>query len=161
MHMQLTIGYKPRPKRIILTPSRKYAAKSIARGSKKAVAEHMMKDTACRPYIIECVAREVRKEIKSISSTETPSCFRATSPKDLRKFQWQKVLNELESKAPTLVSVLRGITRTRKPRKNWNEVVCMCAAIILKHHNSVLSLLQKLVTVILYAGHASKQVNIV
>ena len=155
----MSIGYK-RPKRMMLTPRRKKTAKAVARGSKKAVAEQTFKDLATRKYLIESVGKEIRREIKSISSTKTPTCLRATTPKDLQTFHWEKLVSELSSKAPTLLSILQVSTKTTIPRKNSVGAVCMCAAIILKHHNAALSLVQKLVTVILFAGHASKQVSV-
>ena len=40
-----------------------------------------------------------------------------------------------------------------------HTVIGTCVAILLKHRNPKLSLLQKIISLVLYAGHASKQVH--
>ena len=94
-----------------------------------------------------------------MSSTETPSCWRYTSCEDLQNFCWDKLISELSVKAPTLLCILQAATKKRIPRKNTKAVICMCAAILFKHLNSSISLVQKVVTTILFAGHAMKQVS--
>ena len=58
-----------------------------------------------------------------------------------------------------LLSILLDATRTRVPRANLHIVIGTCVAILLKHRNPKASLLQKIVSLVLYAGHASKQVK--
>ena len=158
LYVQVSIGYK-KPKRVILTPLRKRVGKAIARGSRKAVAEQCFKDPSTKKYLLEVFGREIRKDIRHISSSKTPSCLRYSSPEDLCTFTWDKLLTELSTGAPTLLEILRAATRKRIPRSNTIGVICMCAGIILKHHNPTLSLVQKILTVILFAGHVSKQVS--
>ena len=156
--LKVSIGYK-RPKRYILTPQRKHIGKAIARGSWKAVAEQCFRNPARRKYLLDRIALEMRKDLRTVSSMKNPSCLRYNSPEDLKSFTWNKLLHELSVNAPTLLSVLQAATRKRIPRKNAKGVICICAAIILKHHNSSLSLVQKIVALILFGGHASTQVS--
>ena len=132
----------------------------MARGSKKAFADQAFKDLTTRSYLLECFSRQIRREIKSISSTKSTTCLRATTANEFQAFRWKILISEPSSKAPTLLSVLQSVTRKRLHKPNTDGVVCMCAAIIAIHQNPTLSLVQKLVTVILFAGHASKQVSI-
>ena len=59
---------------------------------------------------------------------------------------------EMESKAPTLLSLL-----TRKPRKHTEDVIVI-ASIFCKHRRPSACQLQRTISLILYAGHSSKQV---
>ena len=68
------------------------------------------------------------------------------------------VLQELHVHAPNLLHLLNSITSTKTDRDNQKAIIGMCASILLKHHYSKMSLVQKIVSVILYAGHTSKQV---
>ena len=58
--------------------------------------------------------------------------------------------------APTLLAFLQAYTKTRVARSNTKAVVGTCAAIIFKHRQPKMR--QKVVSQILYAGHASKKV---
>ena len=49
-------------------------------------------------------------------------------------------------------------SHTRKPRTNRNAVIGMCSAILLKFRNSKMSMVQKMLSLILYAGNSGKQV---
>ena len=86
------------------------------------------------------------------------SFLSSQSKDDLKEFQWERLHRELSLKAPVLLSILLDATRTRVPRLNLYIVIGTCVAILLKHHNPKASLLQKIVSLVLYAGHASKQV---
>ena len=65
---------------------------------------------------------------------------------------------ELLCNAPVLLMILRACTETKRPRVNRVAVMVMCAALILKHRFSEMSLMQKIISLILYAGNSDKQV---
>ena len=65
---------------------------------------------------------------------------------------------EMESKAPTLLSLLKQCLLTRKPRKHTEDVIVMIATIFCKHRRPSACQLQRAISLILYAGHSSKQV---
>ena len=58
--------------------------------------------------------------------------------------------------APTLLSILEACANRNKDF--CNGVIGMCSAMLLKLHYSRMSLVQKVLSVILLSGHASKQV---
>ena len=62
--------------------------------------------------------------------------------------------------APTLFSLLRSALRTKTSRRNEGMIIVVIAGIISKHRRSCCSLVQQMVSLVLYAGHASKQVSI-
>lgn len=142
----------------MLTPTRKHIGKAVARGSRQAVAVQCLKEPATRKYLLKRIGVLVRNELISMCSDSTSSILRTQCVSELREFSWEKLLSELQAKAPVFLSILHQCTRTQRPRRNQHAVVGMCAAIILKHRFSKMSLVQRILSMILYAGHSGKQV---
>lgn len=86
------------------------------------------------------------------------SILQQTSCESLSNFQWINLIGELQEHAPTLMTILNACTKTRRHKQNRNGVIGMCAAMLLKFRNNRMSLVQKLISTILYAGHSGKQV---
>ena len=57
-----------------------------------------------------------------------------------------------------MMSVLRASTETKKPRVNTKGVIVMCMGLLLKHCFVKMCLIQRILSLVLYAGHADKQV---
>ena len=76
----------------------------------------------------------------------------------LIKFDFGVIIQELHSHAPTLVSLLRGCLKTKTPRKNEDVILGVIAALICKNRRSSCSLVQRMMSLVLYAGHSAKQV---
>ena len=82
------------------------------------------------------------------------------SAEALNEFSWGKLCDELEARAPTFFSLFEMCTHTRKPRCNRMGVIGMCAALLMKYRFAKMSLVQKVVSLLLYAGHSRKQVHV-
>ncbi len=93
-----------------------------------------------------------------MASNKVESVLRSQSKDDIKSFSWDVLHLELATNAPTLVSILSAATKTRVARPNTKAVISTCAAVLLNHRNPKMSLLQKIISLILYAGHSSKQV---
>ena len=117
-----------------------------------------MRDSSTRYHIVNLLGKEVRKEIRLMSSDSAHSFLRSQLKEDLKEFQWSRLHAELSSKAPILRSILTAATKTRVTRPNAHIVVGTCVAILLKHCNPKMSLLQGIISLVLYVGHTSKQV---
>ena len=152
------MGYK-KPKTIVLTPSRKHLGKAVAHKRKMVVARECCKDSGTLKYIIAILGSKMRKEIHTMCSDNTKSFLQSQSKEKLTTgLSWDQLHSELSKNAPTLLSFLQACTKTRVARPNTKAVVGVCAAIILKHRQPKMNLLQKIISLILYAGHASKKV---
>ena len=152
------MGYK-KPKTIVLTPSRKHLGKAVAHKRKMAVARECCKDSGTLKYIVAILGSKMRKEIRTMCSDSTKSFLQSQSKEKLTTgLCWDQLHSELSKNAPTLLTFLQACTKTRVPRTNTKAVVGVCAAIILKHRQPKMNLLQKIISLILYAGHASKKV---
>ena len=93
-----------------------------------------------------------------MASDRVSSILQSQNPDHLKEFNWDMLYRELTMFAPLLKSLLFSATKTRVARSNTNAVVGMCAAIMINHRNLKMNLVQKINSLILYAGHASKQV---
>jgi len=78
----------------------------------------------------------------------------------LLEFDWNNLKAELSVNAPIFLSILEACTPTIRPQTNSTAVIGLCAALILKHRFTKMCLLQKIISLILYAGHSDKQVCI-
>lgn len=127
----------------------------MARRSRKTIAVESMKDPYTRQVLMKLFGNEVHKEVRLMASQ---SFLCSKSKDDLKEFKWDRIHAELSHKAPVLLNILLHATKTRVPRPNTHIVIGTCVAILLKHRNPKMSLLQKIISLLLYAGHASKQV---
>uniref|UniRef100_A0A1X7T9Q8 DUF6589 domain-containing protein n=1 Tax=Amphimedon queenslandica TaxID=400682 RepID=A0A1X7T9Q8_AMPQE len=125
----------------IHTPSRKRALSSFSRGNDMAAIRECFQNQKIRPYIIRKVGQLIRKEIKALSCSN--SILKSKSSADLKQFRWNAIYNDLRDKAPFFLSIMESATKTRATRKNTYRE---------------LNLVQKIISLILYASHASKEV---
>lgn len=158
IYLQIHVGYK-KPRTYVLTPTRKRLGKAVARRSKKEIVDQSMKDPLVKRYMIEKMGQILRSEVTTMCSDRTCSILSNQSVDAMKIFTWDALLIELQSHAPLLYSLLTSCTHTRRPRPNRNAVIGVCAAILLKHRYERMSLVQKIISLILYAGHSGKQVS--
>ena len=151
------MAYK-KPQRYVLTPSRKHLGKAVARGTRVSVAKECLKDPVTKKYIMKRIGMLVRNELIFMCSDTTNSILRQQFSSAYKQFSWEKLLNELETNAPLFLSILQECTHTRRPRRNRNVVVCMCAALLLKFRFSKMCLVQKVLSLVLYGGNSGKLV---
>ena len=107
---------------------------------------------------MKALGKELALEIKAMASDNTNSILQSQEPENLMKFKWNMLHDELSANAPQLKSLLFSATKTTRPRSNVQAVVGMCVAILLNNRNPKMNLIQKINSLILYAGHSSKQV---
>lgn len=145
-----------------MTPSRKPLAKHVARGNRLAIARDCIRDPDLRRNITRTMAQLLREEVKALCSDRVMSVLRGKPHSNLTSFTWDTLLSEMQQHAPTLLGLLTVCTRKGK----WKEstinkskaVIGLCTALLCKLHHPGMSLVQKLLSVILYTGHSSKKV---
>ena len=118
------------------------------------------KDPKIKQYILKLIGVTLRKEISTMCSDKTNSVLMGQAPDFLEGFKWNKLESELDKYAPTLSCLLNSCFTTRVLRQNSKYMLCMCASLMLKNRCPTMSLLQKIISVVLYCGHCSKQVYI-
>ena len=137
-------------------PSRKRIGRAVARGSRMAIVTHCLKDATVRQHIITKVGKLLQSEVATLCSNRCNSALRCPSNEQILSFEWVRVLQE---HAPTSFSLLRSATQTRRERPNQDAVIAMCTAMMCKLRNSEVNVAQKTLSLILFGGHASKQVR--
>lgn len=142
---------------------RKYLIHSPFKSLVKTARYKKLKYTARRLFKSEGMHEATMGEVLRVIRTECELlCKRAPSPSQLRtssvdslaQFRWDEVEQELSTKAPTLLSVLRTAARSEAT----NPAIVMAAAILLKSRSLCMCKLQTIVASLLYSGHASKRV---
>ena len=141
------------------TPRSRHIGKSIARGSKKAMIDHCFEDPVSRHYIMRKLGRLVNAEVRAMCSDPVKSVLQSKDSDYLKEFKWDHVLDEMKEHAPTLLSILLSSTKTRHPRNNRAATICWVASILFKFRYSRMNVIQKILSLILYAGHCGKQVS--
>ncbi len=143
-----------------MTPSREADAKSTARGNWKAIITRCMKnDTRCL-FIIKCVGRLLKYELSKHCSNNCESVLRSGDADNLMQFIWCKMHSEVKQNMPHLLTILTMCTETPKKRQNSEAIIYLIIAILAKHRRPQASLVQKIISLLLYAGHCSKSVRI-
>jgi len=89
-----------------------------------------------------------------------PSVLRVPSVHHLSNFHFDRFVNELKCKAPTLLAVLTAAARPCRSKKREPDpfVIAMAAAVLLKQRNKDLCMVQTIIGCLLYSGHAAKRV---
>ncbi len=123
------------------------------------MAVECLKQPGTRRYLLKRIGVLVRNELVAMCSDRTDSILRHQGTTELKTFSWEKLLDELEANAPVFLSILRECTRTRRPRTNQDAVVGMCAAVLLKYRYAKMSLVQRILSLVLYGGRSGKQVK--
>lgn len=142
-----------------MTPSRRRICKPLVRSSRCAVARQCLKDVRIRKYIVQGIGLLLHTEIAALCSDKVTSVLRCHTAKSLENFSWEDVIGEMKTRAPTLLSLLEWCTKTRKTRRNTKSIIGFITAILCRHRRPTASSVQRLLSVILYSGHASKRVS--
>lgn len=148
---------------------------SVCRRSHASIARQVMRNSKIRVNVLAMLWKDLLKELKVMTSKKINSCLRQKSISALRSFSWTQLESEVESHAPTLYHVLQGLVTV--PRQKWSQkkgqqskrcsyhasnsaVFGLCVAVLLRHCNHSMSLVQKIISLVLHSGHAGKQVHI-
>ena len=120
--------------------------------------------SSLRQTTISEVSQSVRREIRRVCARAEAgdsilrSAFNVNS---LTCFSWKSILAELKMRTPTFYTLLRGALMKHRSRHLLvsHRGLGMTACVLLKHRNKHMALTQALISVVMYAGHCSKQVR--
>ena len=108
--------------------------------------------------MLKKIGRQLQKEMKNVCSKKVGSILHSNSSEALKSFKWADLITELNAHAPVLVSILHACTQTRTFKPNRAATIGLCAAVLLKYRFHEMSLVQKLISLIMRAGHCGKMV---
>ena len=158
----MVVSYSKESKYHQLTRSLKKLGRYIGRGNRKSIANAAVSNNSLRPEIVQKLGQVIRnKEVVRICSDEHDSILRLKSKPALEHFSWETVWEELSQNAPMLMSLLLNLVpSSKRDSESVKPALCVCASVILKLNNQKMNLVQSAVSLVLKAGHATKQVNI-
>ena len=110
---------------------------------------------------MKVMGRVLRSEVAAITSDDFSSITRNKSKESVKNFAHivNTIISELKSKAPTLLSILQSCLKTRKrQQENSDAIVTVIASILCKHRRPSACIIQRIISLLLYSGHSSKQV---
>lgn len=136
----------------------------LARGSSASVAVQATNDQRTRKHVISTLSKLIQKDIKNLCSVKVNSLQRSRNANMFKQFNWGDVIDEAAQHSPTLLQLLTALTgrgnRSAASDKRQDVVVGMLISILCRHRNANMALFQRVMSMILYAGHSAKQVQI-
>jgi hypothetical protein len=147
-----------------LSRSLKRFGKSLGRLNRKSIARQAVCDARIRSHLLNYLGKHVMKEIRQLSSI---TVLRKRDLGSIQEFTIQSVVQEMEQCAPSLLAILRNCLAQRRAQTpksktrifDVDHVVAVCCAVLLRGRSQRMNLFQRLISIILYSGHASKKVN--
>ena len=137
-----------------LTPSREPIANALGRKSQKSFAKHALKNENVRRYVVIGLRKFLMNEMRALCSDP----YLLNKDKEsLSNFSWDGFHEVLRVKAPTILAFLEACV-SRSSALDSNVVIGVCAAILAKARRPTASLLQHIISIILYSGHSGKKV---
>lgn len=137
--------------------------KVLARGSSVSIAVEATQNVKTRKHVVATLGRLVRKELQTLCSERVNSIQRTRSAKSLKEFGWSGIIEEAREHAPTLVQLLTSLTRKNDRSTELSKAqlgaIGMMLSVMCKIRNPRMMLFQRVMSVILYAGHSAKQVS--
>lgn len=152
--------YPTRSSSYVVTPTRRRICRPLLRRNYNSFASTILKNNAAKTAVLRLFGKLIRNEVSNLCSTGSKSVL-SQSPRNISDFHIvNDSLKDIETRAPTLLSLLQGALQTKRPRTNTNCIIVMITSMLCKHRKHSTCLLQRIVSLVLYSGHSSKQVRI-
>ena len=140
-----------------MTPSRKSIAKSLFHGSRCAMVQNCFKDSKLTKIIINKVGRIIQLEIAKLCSMKVDSILRLPV-QSFERFSWSSLFDEFLQYAPVLHSLLMIVTKTKQRCRTKPEIIVgTIISVLCKYRCSSMSLLQKMLSICLYANQLPRR----
>ena len=135
-----------------ITPNRIAAVKRVARRSYTSFSHTVVKLHS--PKIIKSLGIIIKNEFKKVCSEQQQKLIFMGNSENIKLFSWDKLWSEIHQHVPTLVSLLTTISPSSS-----QPLVCTIISMLLKKRHQRMDYLQKVLSALLYANGAHKQVN--
>lgn len=145
--LQFYIGYKKPLIFNLHTPRKRRLSSLVVRGKPTAIARYCLLEPKYCTAILTELGKVILKEMCSDK-------VRGNKVSALESFTWEKVTDEAKLHAPLTFNLLSSCT-TGQQNKTGYVLALLCNL-----RWSCMNLFQKMVSLILYAGHCSKQVSL-
>ena len=123
------------------------------RGNKKAVLKRVLHNDAGKKLAAEVLRLIIYKEIKLLCSDNFHSILVEKSQAAMEHFSWESIWLELEKSAVILTTLLKCLFKTLSEKNK--RVLILCISLT---QNKNMCSVQAVISMVLYTGHAGKQV---
>ena len=148
----------------VLGEAESKVAQCLAYGHGPSIAKAIMDIGALREAVFTSFVSTICGECNALCQRSGTSLFRTIAATDLANTKWGAFMEELQSKAPTLLHLLTTIV-TFNDHRNVSKVgvshhpgICAAVAVLLKERSREMCAIQSIVSVLMYTCHSDKQV---
>ena len=139
------------------------AACCLVEGHAPSTASAILKIKPVKEAIFGTFMKTLNDECSTLCKkiSNNPSPFRTISATDLVKFTWRALIEELEVKAPTLLTNITSFSDHRNQTKSGpshHPGICAAVGVLLKERNREMCGPQSIVSLLMYLCHCEKQV---
>ena len=140
---------KPKYKRLVIS----------TRYNKSPYTARVMLRSPLKGSTMLVACRQLQRETHLLCTTKhISSILRRTSTDKLKAFSWKPILSEAKLRMPLVYSFLKAMLMKRGSM-SIQARIGIAIAVLLMNRNQCLNQVQTIVSIILYAGHCSKQVR--
>lgn len=151
----MVVTYPDYKKSYVLTPSRRELGRSLGRNSRRTFAENVLRNESTRKKIMQQFYILIHDEMKKLYH-ETKLLGNGLEGSEMLSNSWSEMCEDLKQTAPVLVSFLKACI----PKNEGKQAVLVaCIGLLVNSHRRP-TIVQKLVSMFLYSGHASKLVRL-
>ena len=155
--LQIEVGYPSGSRAYHLTPSRKAMGMVLGRRRYDALAKYSLKHNKMQNLYIKHISKAIRVEIMTLKST---SILLDTRKENLCSLTLSRLEKELQIQTPVMLALFKScIPRSSIDHHDGLPMILMCISVLTKANRKVATIFQKLISIYLYAGHASKSVS--
>lgn len=161
--LQIVVKQPKRRRLFALSNSLQKLGRSVARRKFRSVASHVLAHKSISKEVIERVAKVIAKEMNLMCRRSSACVLNESSKDTLATFTWNRLIQVMKVKAPNTSILLEGCVRQgyrwKKHLPNTDPLIGIVVAIILRLRSQKMNLIQRIVAVVLYAGHAAECVS--
>ncbi|KAL5516953.1 hypothetical protein EMCRGX_G002412 [Ephydatia muelleri] len=150
----VVVTYDGCEKRYVLSPKRERIGKSLGRNFKRAFAQHSLESQEMGKHLLARIHKMIRVEMKNVLKESTVT----VTDSDREVFTtrtWESHYTELQRIAPVLLGILDACIPKHSSRRQCT-IAGVIAILVKSHGRSTLA--HFFTSLVLYSGHAAKQV---
>jgi len=136
-----------------LTPKRKKTVLFLSRCNYRAAAKGLITTEHISDHVVESLTQRVHHEMMVICSEQHNSIL-CDSHKGVKRFSWESIWLEFQANVPTLYKLLSGFV----PKAD-GRFISFVISLLLKKRCKHMSLVQWVISTLLYGHSAKKQVS--
>lgn len=125
-----------------------------------SIVKQILNEPQCREILLVQIGLLIQRELRLLASKKENSLLRDKSKAALLSFSWEKMWQEISVKTPTLLTILETVLSCKTISfSRLQPIPCIIIAILAKFIKPDLNIVQSYISILLHAGHCSKQVR--